>query len=563
MAGLVEQLVEAGRAQHAQAGRLREVRDQHVGQAGPEPVELRVAGEVVEVEDGDGAPPVLRGGGGLAAQEESRHRGHDDERRADRDGQRPAPAAGGRGHEPLAARRGAEGELPAVDVALEVLEVAAQVARGLVAVLGPLLERALDHAREGLRDVVADLAGRPRRVLEDRGENGEVGVAAEGALPRGHLVEQDPEREDVGAVVHRQALSLLRRHVGDRAHDTAVLGDRLRLLGGPVALVAVVAQLGEAEVQHLQPPVRGQHHVLGLQVAVEDALPVGRGHRVGHGDGEREEALHREAARRDRLAERLALDELHRQEAEPVLLLEGAVEGDDAGVAQRGDRLRLALEALDLLGVRRHLGRQHLEGHAAVEPGVERQVDVAHAPRADRLEDAVRAESPAHEAAVGLRHSHVGDYDARSPARDPAVTSVHMESVALVHRVEPPSRLERPERGGLTPAGGGTTIPRTPVAAAGGPAPAPDLARWSHVQETLSSGGRKRGSRVLAPELPEDGRRRRRRHHGGGSRSPRRGRHDPRARRGDPHLEGERRGPHGHASSRGSPSSTRCATTST
>ena len=51
-------------------------------------------------------------------------------------------------------------------------------------------------------------------------------------------------------------------------------------------------------------------------------LPVGRGHRVGERDREREEALHREAARRDRLAERLALDELHRQEAEPVLLLE-------------------------------------------------------------------------------------------------------------------------------------------------------------------------------------------------------------------------------------------------
>ena len=63
VAGLVEQLVEAGGAQHAQAGRLREVRDQHVGQAGAQPVELRVGGQVVEVEDGHRAPAVLGGGG--------------------------------------------------------------------------------------------------------------------------------------------------------------------------------------------------------------------------------------------------------------------------------------------------------------------------------------------------------------------------------------------------------------------------------------------------------------------------------------------------------------------
>ena len=111
VAGLVEQLVEAGGAQHAQAGRLRQVRDQHVGQAGAQPVELRVAGEVVEVEDGHRAPAVLRGGGRLAAEEERGHRRHDHERRADRGGQRPAAPARGRGDEPRAARGRAEDQL--------------------------------------------------------------------------------------------------------------------------------------------------------------------------------------------------------------------------------------------------------------------------------------------------------------------------------------------------------------------------------------------------------------------------------------------------------------------
>ena len=54
-------------------------------------------------------------------------------------------------------------------------------------------------------------------------------MSLERPLPARHLVEQDAEREDVGAVVDRQPLRLLGRHVGDRPHDAPVLGDRLRL----------------------------------------------------------------------------------------------------------------------------------------------------------------------------------------------------------------------------------------------------------------------------------------------------------------------------------------------
>jgi hypothetical protein len=420
VAGVLEELVEAARAEDAQARRLREVRDQHVGEAGAQPVEPGIAGQVVEVEDRHRAPAVLGRGRRLAPEEEGGHRRQDDESPSHRDGQGPAPAPGrGRDHEPRAAGRRPEDELPAVHVTLQVLEVAPEVARRLVAVLGSLLERALDHPRERLRDVVAQLAGRARRVLQDRGQDGQVGVAAERPLPGGHLVEDDAEGEDVGAVVDGQALGLLRRHVGDRPHDAPVLGDRLRLLRRAVAVVGSLPQLGEAEVEDLEPPVRGEHHVVGLQVPVQDALPVGSGHGVGEGDREREEPLHREAVGRDRLAESLSLDELHGQEAEAVLLLEGTVEGHDARVAERGDRLRLALEALDLLGVGCHLRGEDLEGHPPVEPRVLGEVHVPHAPRAERLQDAVGAQCPADQAAVGLRLCHDEDYDARGREMDP------------------------------------------------------------------------------------------------------------------------------------------------
>ncbi len=48
--------------------------------------------------------------------------------------------------------------------------------------------------------------------------------------------------------------------------------------------------------------------------------------------------------------EGLALDELHGEEVDPVRLLD-RVDGDDPGVVERGEGLRLALEAGEPLGV--------------------------------------------------------------------------------------------------------------------------------------------------------------------------------------------------------------------
>ena len=90
VAAVLEELVEAGRAHDAQVGRLRQVGDQHVGEPGAQPVELRVAGEVVEVEDGHRAPAVLGRGRRLAAEEERGHRSDDHERRPDRGGENAA-----------------------------------------------------------------------------------------------------------------------------------------------------------------------------------------------------------------------------------------------------------------------------------------------------------------------------------------------------------------------------------------------------------------------------------------------------------------------------------------
>ena len=59
---------------------------------------------------------------------------------------------------------------------------------------------------------------------------------------------------------------------------------------------------------------------------------------------------------------------------------------------ERGDRLRLPLEAPRNSGVGGERRRQNLDRDVAIEPRVARPVDFAHPARAERRHDLVRAE---------------------------------------------------------------------------------------------------------------------------------------------------------------------------
>ncbi len=68
----------------------------------------------------------------------------------------------------------------------------------------------------------------------------------------------------------------------------------------------------QAEVEDLGPALGRDHHVLRLEVAVDDALGVGGGEAVGDLARERERVPDRQRARGEDLAQRLPLDPLHR-----------------------------------------------------------------------------------------------------------------------------------------------------------------------------------------------------------------------------------------------------------
>ena len=267
-----------------------------------------------------------------------------------------------------------------------------------------LLEAAGDDLHQPLGQAGAEGREGRGRVAQNRGGELGRGGSLERPPPARHLVEQDAEGEDVGPVVERLPRHLLGGHVGHRSHHDALARVGLGRQGG-VGGLARGAHPGEAEVQDLHAPVLRHHHVGGLEVAVDDALVVSRGERLGERGGDLEDPVHREPALGDQPVERLTLDELHRQEVDAVRFLD-RVHTDDAGMVESGERLRLAPEALEPLRARGHLGRQHLERDVAAELRVGGAVHLAHPAGAERGGDAVVGEGPAD------REAHSGALDA-------------------------------------------------------------------------------------------------------------------------------------------------------
>ena len=196
--------------------------------------------------------------------------------------------------------------------------------------LGVLGEGAFQHLPQRARRDAVQL-GRAVQNLVHHGGN--VG-GLEGLAARQRLGHGDGERKHVAAPVQQPPIDLLRGHIGGRADHRA----RLRQ---PV----VGEDVGDAEVHKFRRAVGADEHVVGLDVAVNDAAPVRvlqrvgdlGGHRQRLSGGHRAEAL--EAG-----AQRLALQMLHGDELPPVLGVSHLVDGDDGRVGEGGDGPRFPLE---------------------------------------------------------------------------------------------------------------------------------------------------------------------------------------------------------------------------
>src|SRR5262249_6735792 len=226
-------------------------------------------------------------------------------------------------------------------------QVEDQVRCRLVAVGGVLLEAPEDEYADRLRDLLR-LGELARIVAQHGAERLDRTVAGERAASRQHLEEGGAEGEDVGAAVDRLAADLFRRHVARGADEelrtrSAAARDRVaREAGGAGRLL----DARDAEVEDLRPALVRQEDVVGLDVAVDDALPVRRGEALGDLTRDLDGLFGMERAAAQPLGERLALQEL-RDGIGDRTVGSRVVDRQNRRMVERRDGARLAVEAME------------------------------------------------------------------------------------------------------------------------------------------------------------------------------------------------------------------------
>ena len=221
-------------------------------------------------------------------------------------------------------------------------------------------------------------------------------------------VEDAAQRVDVrvGPNVRQAALRLFRWHVLRRAHHRAIHGqsafsggqlrvaqflkalDGLGALGFGLRVQFVVEVLGQAPVHHQHFTKFPHHHVLRLQVPVDDALVVREGHRVADFPVNGQQPIQRVVLDGGRVAlldsgedglQRPPLHQLHGVVELTLRVAAHLVDGDDVGVFQPRQHQGFPQEALACAARGFRLRQYHLHRHLAVEGLVRGREDRTHA----------------------------------------------------------------------------------------------------------------------------------------------------------------------------------------
>ena len=255
----------------------------------------------------------------------------------------------------------------------------AQIADGLPALFRILLQASpqkLGHPRIQIwrQHVQVGLA------YQDRREHVGSGVPLEWLAARHHLVQHAAERKDVAPLIGREALCLLRRHVGRGPEDdTRLRGHHAqrRRVGQFRRCGRGFHRLGQPEVEHLHGAVRPHFDVRGLEIAMNDALLVRRFERLGDLPGDLQPLVDRDWPSRNPLRQVLAFDEFHHQRTGTVGFFE-TVDVRNVGMIQCREGLRFAREPCQAFRIVRERVRQDFDCDVAIQPGVARAKHFAH-----------------------------------------------------------------------------------------------------------------------------------------------------------------------------------------
>lgn len=263
-------------------------------------------------------------------------------------------------------------------------EPAAHLPGGRGPVVRVLREQAEHQGVQRGRQPLAQRTRRGRRGGEVLREQLVHLAGGEGPAARQQLRQHAAEGVQVGPAVDgdpvRAAGPAFRRHVGEGTDDHP--GGRQLRTGGAVGL-------GDPEVEDLDHPALGDHHVGRLDVPVDDPGVVRGPERVRDPPGPLQGVGERWQAVLQRLGEAAALEQLHHQEHGVAPGAFGAaevVDGGDVGVREVPGETRLPLEPPGVLG---GFGIPDLHRDPAAHPGVLGPPDLAEAAPAEQLVELV------------------------------------------------------------------------------------------------------------------------------------------------------------------------------
>ena len=209
-------------------------------------------------------------------------------------------------------------------------------------------------------------------------------IAIERRTPREHLEQQRPDRIDVARRTDRIPLRAFGGDVA-RGPEDEPCGRRDRLLA-PV-------DPSDAEVEHLDVVgIRAaphEHHVLGLEIAMDDPLGVSLAGRFAEleRDVERTVQRQRSTGGRQRALEGEPVEVLHHHVERTVGELAGEEHLDDVRMLEARSDLRLTREAGDELRVRGELAMKDLDRDVAIDAALEGAVHASHRADPDELPD--------------------------------------------------------------------------------------------------------------------------------------------------------------------------------
>ena len=232
---------------------------------------------------------------------------------------------------------------------------------------------------------------RVRLGFKNGGRQARLATTVESFLARHHFIEDDAEREDVGARVDVTALELLGRHVAKRSENGAFAGEisLLRRCGRvDLSDFVVTLLLCQSEIEQLR-CCGTQHDVAGLHVAVDHSVLMRLVQGIRDLDTVSERVVQAERPPRQPIGERFTFEQFHDDEINAVLTTH-VVHGAYVWVIQARDRARLTLEPLAKLGVVRKMRRQNFDRDGTPETSVFGLVDLPHTAGANGLHDAIR-----------------------------------------------------------------------------------------------------------------------------------------------------------------------------